>query len=250
MSGPAGRGPARFLQPCYTCDAAEHVRAARFSPESLPALPALQDPVPASVTHPDADPLVPVHHRRVRVLSNYWHAGWDHALPTTWLRAEAMERLGRAADSLPSRLGLAVFDAWRPLGLQAELYAAAYDEPGLPAGYVAEPIADPATPPPHLTGGTVDLTLTLDGTPLALGTGFDDFSVRATTASLEMEAGPARDLRRLLYRAMRDCGFVVLHCEWWHFEYGTRRWGAILGHAPRYGPVWSPPTSDDEVRTC
>ncbi len=250
MSGPAGQGPQRFLRPCFTGDAAEHVAAVGFAVSDAPPLPPLVDPASPLVTHPDPEPLVPVSHRRIRVLSNYWHAGWDHALPTTWLRAEAMDRLGHAADALAGRLGLAVFDAWRPLALQAELYDAAYGEPGLPPGYVAEPIANPATPPPHLTGGTVDLTLTLDGTPLALGTGFDDFTSLAATNSLEPEPGPARELRRLLYGTMRSSGFVVLHCEWWHFEYGTRRWGAITGRTPRYGPVSTPPSSHDEVTTC
>jgi D-alanyl-D-alanine dipeptidase len=228
------------LHPCYTEPADAAVAAAGFAVEPGERLPAFADPTYPPVIHPDPEPLVPLAHRRIRVLSNYWHAGWAHAVPTTWLRAEAMERLGHAANALPDRLGLAVFDAWRPLSLQAELYDAAYAEPGLPEGYVAEPIPDPATPPPHLTGGTVDLTLTLDGTPLALGTGFDDFTDRAAAASLEAEPGPSRELRRLLYRTMRGAGFVVLHCEWWHFEFGTRRWAAITGNEPRYGPAQPP----------
>ncbi len=32
-------------------------------------------------------------------------------------------------------------------------------------------------------------------------------------------------------------GFVVFDGEWWHFEHGTRRWAAITGHPPRYGPA-------------
>jgi len=216
------------------------VSATKLALPEVEPFPALDDPPALPVVEPDPEPLVPVAHRRIRVLSNYWHAGWEAARPTTWLRGEAMERLAHVADGLPERLGLAVFDAWRPLALQAELFDAAYAEPGLPPGYVAEPIADPATPPPHLTGGTVDLTLTLDGTPLALGTGFDDFSRRAATVALEQVPGPERDLRRLLYHAMRAGGFVVLHCEWWHFEFGTRRWAAITGHRPRYGPAHPP----------
>ena len=151
-----------------------------------------------------------------------------------------MERLAHVADHLPAQLGLAEFDAWRPLPLQAELFHAAYDEPGLPPGYVADPDPDPATPPPHLTGGTVDLTLTLtltlDGVPLALGTGFDDFTA-LSPMHLEHLPGASRDLRRLLYRSMRSAGFVVLHCEWWHLEFGTRRWAAITGNQSRYGPA-------------
>jgi D-alanyl-D-alanine dipeptidase len=240
QAGPPGQGPERFLSPCYTVDAARVVRDYGFHvPEQSP-LPALIDPVYPDVIAPDDECLVAVEHRRIRVLSNYWHAGWEAALPSTWLRAEALDRLGHVADALPERLGLAVFDAWRPLDLQAELYAAAYDEPGLPEGYVAEPIAEPRTPPPHLTGGTVDLTLTLDGTPLALGTGFDDFTARAGANSLEPEPGESRELRRLLYHSMRGAGFVVLQCEWWHFEFGTRRWAAITGNTPRYGPASLP----------
>lgn len=240
MPAPAGHGPGRFLLPCYTEPADTVVHRCGFSFTEGSPLPELHDPVYPDVVDPSSDPLVPLHHRRVRVLSNYWHAGWDQAVPTTWMRAEALDRLGYVAEGLPDRLGLAVFDAWRPLPLQAELYEAAYDEPGLPAGYVAEPIADPRTPPPHLTGGTVDLTLTLDGTPLALGTGFDDFTDRAAARSLEDEPGAARELRRVLYHHMRRGGFVVLHCEWWHFEFGTRRWAAITGGQPLYGPAAPP----------
>ena len=36
---------------------------------------------------------------------------------------------------------------------------------------------------------------------------------------------------------MTETGFVVLNCEWWHFEYGTRRWGAIRGNDPLFGPA-------------
>lgn len=233
------RGPDRFLLPCYTVP----VEGLAVGDEIgiQPALPALVDPTPSPVSDPDPEPLVPLAHRRIRVLSNYWHAGWDASLPATWLRAEAADRLGHVADNLPARLGLAVFDAWRPLALQAELYHAAYDEPGLPDGYVAYPNPDPTAPPPHVTGGTVDLTLTLDGAPLALGSGFDDFTALASTDALEATPGLARELRRLLYGAMRAGGFVVLHCEWWHFEFGTRRWAAIKGALPRYGPA-EPPT--------
>ena len=240
MPGPPGIGPERFLLPCYTRPAEQVVAACAFDLEPQPVLPHLLDPAYPPVQTPSSDPLVPLSHRRIRVLSNYWHAGWDAALPTTWLRAEAFDRLSHVAENLPDRLGLAVFDAWRPLALQAELYDAAYHEPGLPDGFVAEPIADPTTPPPHLTGGTVDLTLTLDGTPLALGTGFDDFTSAAFTESLENIPGASRELRRLLYRSMRAAGFVVLHCEWWHFEFGTRRWGAVTGNEPMYGPAAAP----------
>lgn len=226
---------AHFSRPCR-----DVLAEAGWTVGEFPPLPPLVDPPSGPVTEASNEPLVPVHHRRIRVLSSYFHAGWAEARPGAWLRAEAAARLGAVADSLPDRWGLAVFDAYRPLALQRELWHAAYDDPGLPEGYVADPVPDPAMPPPHLTGGTVDLSLTLDGMPLALGTIFDDFRDLAASESLEGVPGPDRELRRMLYWSMHAQGFVLLHCEWWHFEFGTRRWAAITGNPARYGAALPP----------
>jgi D-alanyl-D-alanine dipeptidase len=192
------------------------------------------------VLAPVDEPLVPVAHPRIQVLENYRSSGWIHATDGTWLRTSTMERLGAAAGSLPDRWGLCVFDAWRPLPLQAELYDAAYADSELPAGFVSEPIADPQLPPPHLTGGAVDCSLTVDNIALGLGAGFDDFTDIAHAGALKDQPGLDRDLRRWLFWTMHSAGFVILDCEWWHFEYGTRRWAALTGHEPLFGPS-SPP---------
>lgn len=230
-----------FLQPHLTVDVD---RAGGTIP--LPSLggrplPQLIDPSPMPLVDEASDEaLVVLDHPRITSVEAYRRAGWTAARPGTWVRQSVLERLAMVVDSLPEPWGLHVFDAWRPLDLQAELHDAAYGDPGLPEGYISEPISDPAAPPPHLTGGTVDLTLSYSGDPLALGTGFDDFTTAATTAHFEMTPGPVRDLRRTLYWAMREAGFVVLHCEWWHFEFGTRRWAGLTGGRPVYGPAHPP----------
>lgn len=226
-----------FDQPTFTRPAEIVLAEAGYHLAEQAPLPTLIDPATQSVDDPTDEPLIPIAHRNIRLLANYFHAGWDMAQFGMWLRQGAMDRLSRVADNLPDRFGLAVFDAWRPLSLQAELYEAAYGHPGLPEGYVSVPSDDPLLPPPHLTGGTVDLTLTFDGTPLSPGSGFDDFTDRATSDSLEQVPGTNREIRRMLYWAMRSEGFVLLHCEWWHFEFGTRRWAAITGNRPLYGPA-------------
>lgn len=231
-----------FDEPNYTRPAGDVLGHVGLDLAPAPPLPLLTDPDAPLVDQPSDEPMVPVVHRRIRTLNNYWHAGWDHAIADCWLRTGAFDRLSAVADGLPPRWGLAVFDAWRPLALQEELYAAAYADPDLPPGFMAPVSHDPATPPPHLTGGTVDVTLTLDGTPLALGTGFDDLTAGAHTASFEHDPGVVRDLRRSLVAAMSAQQFIVLHCEWWHFEYGTRRWAALTGNQPIYGPA--SPVSD------
>lgn len=227
----------RFDRPAFSLPAGPLLASAGVTIAEQQPMPTLIEPELPPVTAPVDEPLVPVVHRRIRTLSNYWHAGWRCARPDTLLRAGAMDALAAAADSLPERWGLAVFDAWRPLDLQAELYDAAYGHPGLPPGFVAEPIDDPALPPPHLSGGTVDLTLTFDGHPLALGTDFDGFTSEAAAMGLEHTPGAERELRRMLFWAMRGAGFRLMTFEWWHFELGTRRWAGITGNAPYYGPA-------------
>jgi D-alanyl-D-alanine dipeptidase len=194
-------------------------------------------PVPARQDH---EPLVRLVHRGVRLLSPYWHAGWDEAEPGALVREGVAARLSRVCEGLPPGFGLAVFDAWRPLALQGAIFDAAYADSRLPAGFVTPPSNDPTTPPPHLTGGTVDLTLTWQGHPLALGTPFDDFTDDARADAFERTPGRVRALRRLLYWAMAAEEFVVIDCEWWHFELGTRRWAAITGNEPFYGAAEAP----------
>ncbi len=193
------------------------------------AMPLVEVPAPR-----DREPLVQINHPNISVLGSYCHAGWAHAQPEAFVRAGVADRLMRVVANLPGGFGLAVLDAWRPLDLQSALYEAAYSDATLPEGFVCPPSNDPATPPPHLTGGCVDITLTWNGRPLALGSAFDDFTIKARTAAYESTPGHICQLRRLLYWAMRDEGFSVIDCEWWHYEFGTRRWAALTGNTPLY----------------
>ena len=205
-----------------------------------PELPGLPENEPTSRLHqaqPSGDPLEAVEHRRIRQLSAYWHAGWSSAVPVTLLRASTARRLYRVADDLPDEFGLAVFDAWRPLDLQAEIYEAVNAEKELPSGYFAAPRTDPLRPPPHSTGGAVDLTLTIAGAPLALGSSFDEFSPVSHLGAFEGRQSLIRDLRRMLYWIMHDQGFVGIRTEWWHYEFGTVRWAARSGKSGLYGRV-------------
>ena len=229
----------RFDHPELTSDPVLLVDAG-WLPASDP-LPGLIEPdSQPPVLDPRDEPLVEVLDRRLVVIDAYARAGWANARQGAWLREETLERLLRALATLPDRFGLAIFDAWRPLTLQDELYRAAYRDARLPPGFVAPASDSPTEPPPHLTGGTVDCTLTYDGRPLALGTGYDDFTPLAHAAAFEDEPGLVRELRRLLFWTMAGAGFVVLANEWWHYEFGTRRWAAITGQVPRYGQA-SPP---------
>jgi D-alanyl-D-alanine dipeptidase len=100
---------------------------------------------------------------------------------------------------------------------------------------VTPPSRAPDAPPPHLTGGAVDLTLADgDGRPLDLGTDFDAFVPEAGARALEDLAVPARELRRRLFWTMADQGFTAYVEEWWHFDLGDQFWGLVRGCAARY----------------
>ena len=176
---------------------------------------------------------------RIIVLNSYLRADWQHAITQQYLRACTLDRLRIASEALPREFGFAVFDAWRPLALQQELFDAHENpEVGSELWTMVAPLSsDPATPPPHLTGGTVDLTLTWHGEPLALGTDFDDTTYKAELGAYEQMPGAVQALRRLLFHALRDAGFVALKEEWWHYEHGTRLWSAVTDTPPRYGPA-------------
>ncbi|MBN4059494.1 hypothetical protein JYT35_00070 [Acidimicrobium ferrooxidans] len=240
---PGSSPPARSLSdPTFTVPVASMFADSLSGIETQAKLPTLTEATTSGIDQPSSEPLVQIQHPRIRTLGNYWHGRWDNAIPETWIRAEVAKRLLAVADALPARWGLAVFDAWRPLALQSELYDAAYADPTTEAGFMASVSTDPATPPPHLTGGAVDLTLTFNGTPLAPGCGFDDTTKLAYADSIEHQDGVDREVRRYLYWSMRAQGFVVFSFEWWHFEFGTRRWAAVTGGTSIYGRT-TPPSS-------
>ncbi len=192
----------------------------------------------------------------VRDDAQYHRLGFPGALSDSWLREGAAERLARAAASLPRGYTLVVWDGYRTIETQSALFGRYLDElvalhPDWPAEvleeavarYVTPPSRSPLTPPPHLTGGAVDLTLgDGDGRALDLGTVFDAFVSEAGARAAEGKPSPARDLRRLLFWTMHGQGFTAYIEEWWHFDLGDQFWGLVTGR-PAYYPGADPPAS-------
>jgi D-alanyl-D-alanine dipeptidase len=191
---------------------------------------------------------------RVREDPAYHRMGVPGALPGCWVRAGVADRLARAAAGLPEGATLLVWDGYRPYETQfalhaeylAELIAVHADWPheaieAAAARYVTPPSRSALAPPPHLTGGAVDLTLADErGNPLEMGTGFDAFVPEAGARALEAVPGPARHHRRVLFWAMAEQGFTAYAEEWWHFDHGDQFWGLVTGRAARYGPADPP----------
>lgn len=183
-----------------------------------------------------------------------------------YLRESVVERLFNAQEHLQTlRPGwrLRIFDGFRPLAVQQfmvdytledmarsqnlepkklsetqrqQLLEAVYE-------FWAIPNDDPDDPPPHSTGGAVDLTLVNASNQVVnMGSPIDEISPRShpdyfANADSDPEQS-YHQYRQLLAQVMGTAEFVRHPNEWWHFCYGERMWAwkmqqphAIYGRA-------------------
>jgi D-alanyl-D-alanine dipeptidase/uncharacterized membrane protein required for colicin V production len=126
-----------------------------------------------------------------------------------FLQRPVAQRLKRVAERLRRRkLGLKVWDCYRPLSVQWKMWQAS-PKPGY--------VGDPRQGSNHNRGAAVDLTLVdARGRGLWMPTDFDDFSPRAHHGAEAPKA--AEQNRRMLRDAMLAEGFVPLSTEWWHYD--------------------------------
>ena len=167
----------------------------------------------------------------------------DSAIEKVYLRKTVAEMLYKARKILPKEYGLKIWDAWRPLQLQEDLYYK-YKEDIIKefhlencpkeeaenkiAKYVSLPVADKEMAPLHATGGAIDVTLTDEfGNNLDLGVEFDEFTYRTNTIYYENDSEKNKEIvknRRILYHIMTSVGFTNLPSECWHYDYGNKAW--------------------------
>ena len=165
-----------------------------------------------------------------------------NALNKCLVRKEVLEKLLLAKTYLPGNLTFKIWDAYRPLSLQKELYElyknkiikefgletkVKEEQERIISRYVSIPNEDENIPPLHTTGGAIDLTLVDKNTnkELDMGTEFDSFSpVTSTNAFEKTNNEEIKNNRRILYNAMTKAGFTNLPSEWWHYDYKDRAW--------------------------
>lgn len=108
-------------------------------------------------------------------------------------------------------LGLKVFDGYRPLFVQQQMWDLIQDE-----RYVSNPAKNKGR---HTRGTAIDLTLVDHrGEELDMPTPFDDFTERAFSDAQDVTEAQAKN-RRLLKEEMEKQGFVQYPYEWWHFDF-------------------------------
>ena len=187
---------------------------------------------------------------------------WD--FPRTGLaRVTVAKMLKEAQELLPGGLHLQIIGVFRPFEVQKMMYETARGElakqhPEWDEEYLTEyinvfsapPIWD--TPPPHTTGGAVDLNIVDDNgerldmiSPFEMGWG-------SAPTHIEGLSEIARRNRDLLIAVLTESGLTNFPGEWWHWSYGEPGWALRGGHPHAlYGavpedeiPDWQPPAED------
>lgn len=168
------------------------------------------------------------------------------------LRESVLAALNRAGEALQEiRPGWKIYmhDAYRPLEVQAfmvehtlEQLAAAEGKKvhelnaedhgrimSLVLKYWAVPSEDPATPPPHSTGGVIDCTFAdREGKLVPMGGALDEVGPVSDPdhyiAVPTVEGRLYHANRTILNDLLRAQGFERHPHEWWHFSIGDQLW--------------------------
>ena len=149
-----------------------------------------------------------------------------------------------------------IFDAYRPVAVQnfmvSYTFSEAVGEKGLTESSLseeekqsiweevykiwAEPSLNEKTPPPHSTGGAVDVTLVDEmGQIVDMGSPIDELSERSLPdyyVDMQVEFAPRYHANRLLLKdVMEKAGFTRNPREWWHFSFGDQMWAWLNNQA-------------------
>ena len=183
----------------------------------------------------------------------YSHLGAPYKDKTSiWkLREEVVNRLLKVNDYLISKssFNLLICDSWRPLEVQEFMFKRAFlleceksdidisfeNMKSYPSvlkkveKFWAYPSSDARCPPPHSTGGALDVCLSdKDGNLVELGSKVDQMDETSNPnfyANKKNEEAIIWDSRRnLLREIMTKFGFAQHPDEWWHFSYGDQLW--------------------------
>lgn len=183
--------------------------------------------------------------QRLRCRSVYFEQQLNGATDKIYLRSSLIKRLHEVLTYLPQQYGLEVLDGWRSISTQMALREQfrsviigrhpEYQESEIQVAldqFVANPYRQDMVPP-HLTGGSVDVTLfdVETGKTLDMGTEFDSPSHFSYSAALEQSDTQAKYWRRMLIYCMAAAGLTNLPTEWWHFDYGNQNW-AFFSQSP------------------
>jgi D-alanyl-D-alanine dipeptidase len=184
-----------------------------------------------------------------------------HYRRETLVRQSVAERLNLAAETLSGAYRIAIVEGWRPPHIQKRMYLASWrrfqerhpdwsdHQLRRVVNRFTAPI-DRRVPPPHTTGGAVDVFLTdLDGNPMDLMSPYEMRDPHAFPLNAPGLSEAARANRQILSSALIGAGITNYPSEYWHYSYGDQGWAYRGGHPSAiYGavvpPDWAPHAAD------
>ena len=167
------------------------------------------------------DPTIVVDLRYATAANVTGHALYPTEMPAL-VRPGTAARLAKAQAFLRARnFGLKIWDAYRPLAAQMELWGKTHD-----GAFVADPLAGNGSL--HTWGVAVDATLVdADGRDVPMPTKFDEFT-GAAKLHYQGDDPVVKSHLKLLQGAMRTGGFYGMRTEWWHFiAYDWKKYAPI-----------------------
>lgn len=152
-----------------------------------------------------------------------------------FLRESVVKKLIHASHLLPDNIFFIIYDAYRPLSEQKDLWNKKYKYyqklyPNETTEQITirtkRVVADPRHGHGgHQTGGAVDIGLCdKNGVELDMGTAHSGNGPMIKTKAKVNKT--VKRNRTILCKVMEKCGFVNYPNEWWHFCYGDRMWAA------------------------
>lgn len=167
----------------------------------------------------------------------------------TKVRKTVYEKLCKAQALLPKGIRFCLYEGWRSLDLQKELFQAMYQKnqahfPELNQQALFVETMKLVSPlvlldgslniPPHSTGAAVDVYLIDDNEVLLdMGIRLDqwstDIGARISQTDSPYIDQHARNNRNIMSSALSQMGFINYPNEYWHWSYGDRYWAYFTG---------------------
>ncbi len=177
-----------------------------------------------------------------------------HYRRETLVRERVAEALMIAESRLPTGYRLAIVEGWRALHIQKRMYLGVWkrfqdrhpDWTDVKLRRMVNRYTAPhdakKVPPPHSTGGAVDVFLVHDdGSPYDHTSPFHRFDPKCFSQDVKGLSDEARRTREVLVSLFEGTVLTNYPSEYWHWSFGDQGWAYRGGHATAiYGPV-SPP---------
>ncbi len=171
----------------------------------------------------------------------------------TVVRESVAQKLCAAAKALPRKYRLGVLEGWRPHHIQRRMYLRTWNRfkslhpdwsevqlKRVVNRYTA-PMND-RVPPPHSTGGAVDMfLLDDDNNELDMRSPYENWDRHAFHTVVHDLTKEAQRNRDVFIKALTEGGMTNYPSEFWHWSYGDQGWAYRTGAKHAIYGVVEPP---------